>query len=99
MAYHRQMRDELKKEPYEIQDMIQKMTSEAVRLVGEPQKVLMKFQTIDWNTSQPLPDTEVMELLTKVKEIGDISLAVVPYRKDFPFEDVGGQKKVTQLLR
>ncbi|MBI5328456.1 MAG: family 10 glycosylhydrolase [Deltaproteobacteria bacterium] len=99
MAYHQQMQDELKKEPYEIQSLIQKMTSEAVRLVGEPQKVLMKFQTIDWNTSQPLLYQEVIGLLTKMKEMGDISLAVVPYRKDFPFEDMGGQKKVKQLLR
>lgn len=99
MAYHRQMQDELKKEPYEISSIIQKMANEAVRLVGEPQKVLMKFQTIDWNTSQPLPDDDVITLLNKVKEAGNISLAVVPYRRDFPFEEMGGQKKVTQLLR
>ncbi|MBI3755851.1 MAG: tetratricopeptide repeat protein [Deltaproteobacteria bacterium] len=99
MAYHRQMQDELKKEPYEINSLIQKMANEAVRLVGEPCKVLMKFQTIDWNTSQPLPDDDVITLLNKVKEVGNISLAVAPYRRDFPFEEIGGQKKVTQLLR
>ena len=59
----------------------------------------MKFQIIDWNTSQPLPDQEVIGLLSKVKEVDNISLAVVPYRKDFPFEELGGRKKVTQLVR
>ena len=99
MAYHQQMQNELKKGPYEIQSLIQKMTKEAVRLVGDPQKVIMKFQIIDWNTSQPLPDQEVIGLLSKVKEVNNVSLAVVPYRKNFPFEELGGQKKVTQLLR
>jgi biofilm PGA synthesis lipoprotein PgaB len=99
MAYHQQMQNELNKGPYEIQSLIQKMTKEAVRLVGDPQKVIMKFQTIDWNTSQSLPDQEVIGLLTKVKEVNNVSLAVVPYRKDFPFEEIGGQKKVTQLMR
>jgi len=99
MAYHQQMQNELNKGPYEIQSLIQKMTKEAVRLVGDPQKVIMKFQIIDWNTSQPLPDQEVIGLLSKVKEVNNVSLAVVPYRKNFPFEELGGQKKVTQLLR
>src|SRR3972149_871420 len=99
MAYHQQMQNELNKGPYEIQSLIQKMTKEAVRLVGDPQKVIMKFQIIDWNTSQPLPDQEGIGLLSKVKEVNNVSLAVVPYRKNFPFEELGGQKKVTQLLR
>src|SRR3990170_3886701 len=98
MAYHQQMQNELNKGPYEIQSLIQKMTKEAVRLVGDPQKVIMKFQIIDWNTSQPLPDQEVIGLLSNVKEVNNVSLAVVPYRKNFPFEELGGQKKVTQLM-
>ena len=99
MAYHQQMQNELKKGPYEIQSLIQKMTKEAVMLVGDPQKIIMKFQIIDWNTSQPLPDQEVIGLLSKVKEVNNVSLAVVPYRENFPFEELGSQKKVTQLMR
>lgn len=99
MAYHRQMQDELKKGPYEIQRLIEKMTEDAVRLVGEPQKVLIKFQTIDWNTSHPLPDREVTGLLNKIKETNNISIAVVPYRRDFPFGELGSPPKVTQLVQ
>lgn len=86
MAYHRQMQDELKKRPDEIQAMIERMADDAVKIAGEPEKVVMKFQTIDWNTSKPLPDKDIITLLNKVKESDNISLAVVPYRRDFPFE-------------
>jgi len=99
MAYHRQMQDELQKEPYEIDSLIQKMANEAVRKVPEPQKVLMKLQTIDWNTSQPLPDKDIIGLLRRIREVDNISIAVAPYRRDFPFEELGNQKKGTQLLR
>jgi len=93
------MQDELKKEPYEINSLIQNMANEAVKLVGEPQRVLMKFQTIDWNTSQSLPDKDVIGLLKMMQEVDGISLAVVPYRRDFPFGELADRKKVTQLLR
>jgi len=86
MAYHQQMQEELKKEPSEIHNIIENMTTEAVRIIGEPRKVLMKLQMIDWNTSQPLPDEDIVKLLTTIKAIDNVSLALVPYRKDFPFE-------------
>jgi biofilm PGA synthesis lipoprotein PgaB len=88
MAYHQQMQGELKKEQYEIYSLIERMTAEAVRLVGEPHRVLMKLQTIDWDTSMPLSGREVINLARKIQEAGNISLAVVPYRKDFPFEEL-----------
>ena len=99
MAYHRQMQGELKRELYEIHGLIEKMTMEAVRKVSEPQKVLMKLQTINWNTSQPLPEQEVVGLLRKLKEVDNISIAVAPYRRDFPFGELADRKKITQLLR
>jgi len=92
MAYHQQMQDELKKEPYEIYTLIERMTADAVRLVGEPHRVLMKLQTIDWDTSMPLSAREVINLARKIQEAGNISLAVVPYTKDFPFEELNRQR-------
>jgi len=92
MAYHQQMQGELKKDQYEIYSLIERMTAEAVRLVGEPHRVLIKLQTIDWDTSRPLPAREVINLAKKVQEAGNISLAVVPYRKDFPFTELNRQR-------
>ncbi|MBI5894088.1 MAG: family 10 glycosylhydrolase [Deltaproteobacteria bacterium] len=85
MAYHLQMQDELKKESPYIERLIESMTREAVERVGSPSKVIMKVQTIDWNTSRPLADKEVLELLKRINNVNNVSLAVVPYRIDFPF--------------
>ncbi|MBI3399462.1 MAG: family 10 glycosylhydrolase [Deltaproteobacteria bacterium] len=99
MAYHQQMQEELKKGLSEIYNLIGNMTEETVKIVEEPQKVLMKLQTIDWNTGQSLPNGDVIRLLKKLKGVDNISLAVVPYRKNFPFEELGDPKKVAHLLR
>ncbi len=89
MAYHIQMQDELKKEPFYIEWLIEKMTREAVERVGSPSKVIMKVQTIDWNTRIPLPDKEIIDLLKRINSVNNVSLAVVPYRIDFPFDNIG----------
>jgi len=87
MAYHRQMGEELDKTEGEIRDMITKMAEDAVKTVGEPARVLIKLQTIDWRTGGPLSDSEVVELIRDMKG-KDVSLAVVPYRGDFPFREL-----------
>ncbi len=93
MAYHLQMQDELKKESSYIERLIENMTREAAERVGSPSKVIMKVQTVDWNTSRPLPDKEVLELLKRINNASDVSLAVVPYRIDFPFNIIGEMGK------
>jgi biofilm PGA synthesis lipoprotein PgaB len=92
MAYHRQMAGELEKGPGEISELIEAMAVEAAGVVGDPHKVLIKLQTIDWETSEPLADAEVVALLRKVRGAGDVSLAVVPYRPGFPFRELGHGK-------
>lgn len=89
MAYHRQMEEELRETPEAIKAMIVRMAEDAVKAVGEPGKVLMKLQTIDWRTGQALDNGEVISILRQVKGM-DLSLAVVPYRGDFPFYELGG---------
>jgi poly-beta-1,6-N-acetyl-D-glucosamine N-deacetylase len=94
MAYQQQMQDELKKGPYEISRLIEQMANDAVSKVSGPQKVLMKLQTINWNNSQSLPEQDVIGILRKLKEIDNISIAVVPYRRDFPFMKLAAHKKI-----
>jgi biofilm PGA synthesis lipoprotein PgaB len=89
MAYHRQMGHELGKRPIVIKGLIEKMVVDAARTVGDPQRVLIKLQTIDWKTGRALPDTEVVELIRRVMATRNVSVAVVPYRGDFPFYELG----------
>ena len=97
MAYHRQMASELGKDPVAVKTLIEKIAADASRTVGDAGKVLIKFQTIDWKTGQPLSNSEVVELIHAVKGLKGISLAVVPYRRDFPFYELGKAGGVAML--
>lgn len=89
MAYHRQMEDELGVKREEVKGMIARMINAAVKTVGDPLKVLIKFQTIDWRSGTPLSDSEVLSLIRDVSRddtgAGAVSMAIVPYRSGFPF--------------
>ncbi len=90
MAYHRQMGQELGKDGGEVREMIARMVADAAVTIGEPRRVLMKVQTIDWETGQPLDDGEVAGLIREIKGVRDVSVAVVPYRGGFPFTALSG---------
>ncbi len=92
MAYHRQMERELNKPPGYVMSMIEKMVGDAVRTVGEPEKVLVKFQTVDWRTGRPLPDYEMAGLAKGIVLPDGVSLALVPYRAGLPVEIFSGKK-------
>lgn len=98
MAYHRQMGDELDKGSREIADIIESMVEEAVGVVGDPSKVLIKLQTVDWKTGKSLPNREVVRLIRRVKRVAPVSVAVVPYRSDFPFEELKDLKDRAGLV-
>ncbi|OGP14212.1 MAG: hypothetical protein A2052_01600 [Deltaproteobacteria bacterium GWA2_54_12] len=90
MAYHRQMGQELQKDGLEIRDMIARMVADAANTIGEPRRVLMKVQTIDWKTGAPLENDEVVDLIREIKGVRDVSVAIVPYRGGFPFGALSG---------
>ncbi|MBI5287107.1 MAG: family 10 glycosylhydrolase [Deltaproteobacteria bacterium] len=89
MAYHQQMQEELGRDLSYVRGLIERMALDTVKRVGDPTRVLMKFQTIDWTTRKNLPDEETVGLLKGIGGIdSNMGLAVVPYRKDFPFYSV-----------
>lgn len=90
MAYHRQMATELFSTPEEIRSLIERIVEDASKAVGEPKRVLIKLQTVDWITGEPLSESEVVEILKRVKASG-VSIALVPYRSDLPFHELGGR--------
>lgn len=84
MAYHRQMSDELGKHPRDIKKMIKKMVIEATDIVGDESRLIFKVQTKDWASGEPIHHREVKEVLDVIKSAGNVSLALVPHRMDFP---------------
>ena len=99
MAYHRQMAGELHMSPTETKELIEALVREAVLMVGSPEKVMIKFQTRDWDTRERINDNEVVELLRSVRNVDGVSLALVPYQSNFPFYELGGNADTASMER
>jgi hypothetical protein len=84
MAYHRQTMKELNMEEKKAIELMAEVAERAVRLVGDPSKVLMKIQILDWGNDEVVPQKEIEEILAGVLNHGAVSLAFVPYISQFP---------------
>ena len=91
MAYHRQTMKELNMEEGKAIDLMAEVAGKAVKAVGDPAKVLMKVQILDWKGYEVIPKKEVEQILTKILEHGDVSLAFVPYIDQFPLSSIKGK--------
>jgi uncharacterized lipoprotein YddW (UPF0748 family) len=85
MAYHRQTMKELNMEEKKAIDLMAEVAQKAVKEVGDPSKVMMKLQIYDWKNQEVIPKKEAEEVLTKILNQGQVSLAFVPYIEQFPF--------------
>jgi hypothetical protein len=88
MAYHRQTMKELNMEEGKVMDLMTEVAEKAVKAVGNPAKVLMKVQILDWKDYEVISEKEVEKILTKILEHGDVSLAFVPYIDQFPLSSL-----------
>ena len=91
MAYHRQTMKELKIEEEGAIRLMAEVARKAVHSIGDPSKVLMKVQVLDWKGHEPLPQKEVERVLDRVLNHGDVSLAFVPYVEAFPLRPLKGK--------
>jgi hypothetical protein len=91
MAYHRQTMRELNMEEKEAIDLMAEVAEKAVNAVGDPAKVLMKIQILDWKGYEIIPKKEVEQVLTRILEHGNVSLAFVPYVEQFPLHSLKGK--------
>jgi uncharacterized lipoprotein YddW (UPF0748 family) len=84
MTYHRQTMKEQNMEESKAMELMAEVAERAVRLVGDPSKVLMKIQLLDWKNDEVVPQKEVEEILAGILNRGKVSLAFVPYMRQFP---------------
>ena len=84
MTYHRQTMKELNMEEKKAIELMAEVAERAVGLVGDPSKVLMKIQLLDWKNDEVVPQKEVEEMLAGILSRGKVSLAFVPYISRFP---------------
>jgi hypothetical protein len=91
MAYHRQAMKDKNIEVKEAIDLMAEVAKKAVKSVGEPSRVLLKLQVLDWKSYAILPQKEVEEILTGILNQGEMSLAFVPYIDQFPLHLLKGK--------
>jgi tetratricopeptide (TPR) repeat protein len=96
MAYHRQA---MKGKGIELRksfDLMAEVVQKAIKLVEDPSRVLMKIWILDWKSNEAVgfdlaPQKEVEEILTRILEQGEVSLAFVPYTHQFPLHQLKGK--------
>ena len=91
MAYHRQTMHELNMEGKKTIDLMAEVAEKAVRLIGDPSRVMMKVQVLDWKRYEVIPAKEVETLLDHILGQGKVSLAFVPYIDPFPVGPLKGK--------
>jgi len=96
MAYHRQTMKGRGIELKESIDLISEAAQKAIQSVGDPSRVMMKIWILDWKSNEVVgyelaPQKEIEEILGKVLEKGEVSLAFVPYIHQFPLRQLKGK--------
>ncbi len=93
MAYHRQMSAELGLRGHKLQAAVERVAKTTLEKVGDPGKVMIKLQIMDWKSRQVLPHEEVERILSGLKSKGiHTGYAFVPYQQSFNLS------KITKLL-
>ena len=91
MAYHRQTMNELNMDAKKAMDLMAEAAQKAVKAIGDPSRVMMKVQVLDWKSYQVIPTKEVETLLNGILDQGEVSLAFVPYIDQFPLHQLKGK--------
>ena len=88
MAYHRQAMKDRKIDGKEAMALMAEVAQKAVQTIGDPSRVLMKVQILDWKNYEVLPPREVEEILAGILDHGEVSLAFFPYVDQFPLHSI-----------
>lgn len=86
MAYHRQMKKELDFSDERTYKMLDDMTEAVVNKVGEPEKILMKVQVMDWDTRISIPEDEIEMASNFIKKDRKVNISFVPITEDTSLE-------------
>lgn len=91
MAYHRQiMQEKGLSDVGEAGVLLTEIASRSVPVVGNPARVGIKLQVIDWGTGRTIGPVELKRAATYLGPIDEISLVFVPYVADAPFTEIRG---------
>ena len=86
MAYHRQMMRELGLDSKYGFKMYAEMIQKMQKIVGNADKVWLKFQLKDWSSGKNVAPAELEHVLQIVSQIEGVNLAYVPHEGHVPLE-------------
>lgn len=89
MAYHRQIRKELRISEAAAYEKVAYMTTRLLEWIEDPHQILMKVQMTDWKTRKQIPPYEANQVFRRISERGRVSLAFIPYSPDLPLKIIG----------
>ncbi len=90
MAYHRQIMREKGLSDPAAGRLLAEITSRAIPAVGEPSRIGIKLQIIDWDTGRTVGPEELKRTASYLGKIDTVSLVFVPYAADAPFTEIRG---------
>jgi biofilm PGA synthesis lipoprotein PgaB len=91
MAYHRQAMKDRHMDLKEAIDLMAEVAKRTVKSLGDPSRVLMKVQTLDWKKNEIVPEKEMEEVLAGILNQGEVSLAFFPYIDQFSLQPLKGK--------
>ena len=86
MAYHRQAMKDRNMDLKEAIALMAEVAKRAVKSIGDPSRVLMKVQILDWKNNEIVPQKEMEEMLAGILNQGEVSLAFFPYLDQFSLQ-------------
>ena len=89
MAYHRQIRKELRLSEEDAYNKVALMTNRLLEWIENPHQILMKVQMADWKTRQEIPPYEANQVFRRINQQGRVSLAFIPYSPTLPLNIIG----------
>ncbi len=89
MAYHQQAMKSRNMELREAIVLMAEVAKKAMESVGDPSRVLMKIWVLNWKSNEAVsfelaPLKEIEEILSRILDPSQVSLALVPYLPLFP---------------
>lgn len=91
MTYHRQMMREKGLADLDAAGkLLAEIASRAIPTVGEPARVGIKLQVMDWDTGRTIGPDELKLAASYLEQIDTVSLVFVPYVADAPFTEIQG---------
>ncbi len=91
MLYHRQMQKEMGLSSNRTEAVVAEGVRYACLAAGDPSRVLLKLQTVDWDTGMRIPNTELGRMFSHLKKQPSAGWALIPAGKSLDLNWVSVQ--------